>query len=298
MSFKTALVTGASGFIARQTLLPLVELGYKVHGVTRNDGLDVPRVQWHACDLLNPTEIDRLLEELRPSHLLHMAWYTEHGKFWTAPENTAWLAASTYLFERFVSYGGQRILGVGTCAEYDWQREDKVAWKETDPCHPHTLYGKAKLTLYKRLEALPVSSAWARIFMLFGAHERPERLVPYTIERALAGEPILCTEGTQVRDFIDTRLCGRALAQLLDSNVAGPVNIGSGETTTIAELVKLICEVCAYKQNIQFGAIPMNKNDPPYIVPDLSRLRNEVRFTERQDTRQALTELVAERRKP
>jgi len=282
MSDKTVLVTGAGGFIGRQTLQPLCDLGYKVHVF--------------EGDLLDSAITDKLLAKLRPSHLLHVAWYAEHGKFWMAPENTVWLEASTHLFKSFIAGGGRRILGVGSCAEYDWQRKDKTPWKETDPCRPHTPYGQAKLALQQRLAALPVSSAWARVFLLFGPDEKPERLVPYAIRKALAGEPVLCTEGTQLRDFIDTRICGRALAQLLDSGVTGPVNVASGETISVADLVKLVCGLCGHPESVKLGAIPMNKDDPPFMVPDLSRLRNEAKFREHQDTRQLLSGLIAQQR--
>jgi nucleoside-diphosphate-sugar epimerase len=276
---KIVLVTGAHGFIGKQTVEPLRALGYEVRAST--------------CDLLDPPATEKMLSELKPTYLLHTAWYTVHGKFWMAPENTVWLEASTFLFEKFIQYGGKRIVGVGSCAEYDWQRTDKTPWKETDPCRPHTAYGQAKLALQERLKKLPVSSAWARIFLLFGPDEKAERIVPYAIQKALAGEEVQCTEGTQVRDFIDTRVCGRALAQLLDSNITGPVNIGSGDTTTIGALVKLVCELCGHPESAKLGALPMNKNDPPFMAPDLSRLRHEVQFGERQDTRNALLGLIA-----
>lgn len=291
MPDKTVLVTGASGFVGRQTLQPLLDLGYEVHAVSRHP-LDVQGVQWHSCDLLDTPSTKGLLEEIRPSHLLHSAWYAEHGKFWTAPENTAWLEASTYLFKKFISCGGQRILGVGTCAEYDWQRQDQIPWSETDPCNPHTPYGQAKRTLLNRLATMPVSYAWARVFMLFGPHESPNRLVPYTIRTALKGEDILCSAGTQMRDFIDARICGKALARLLHTDVIGSVNIGSGETIPIKKLIEEICTLCNYTGEIKFGAVPMGKIDPPSMVPDLARLRNEAGFHEPQDTTRALTEMI------
>jgi len=298
MPAKTVLVTGAGGFIGRQTLQTLIDLGYQVHAVSRHP-LDVPGIQWHSCDLLDTAATKSLLEKIRPSHLLHNAWYAEHGKFWTSPENALWLEASTYLFKKFISCGGQRILGVGTCAEYDWQREGQTPWQETDPCHPHTAYGQAKLMLLNRLATLPVSYSWARIFMLFGPGENPNRLVPYTIRTALAGKDILCSEGSQIRDFIDTRICGRALAQLLESNTIGSVNIGSGEATSIATLVKKICALCDYTGNIKFGAVAMNKSDPSFMAPDLSRLHNEAGFHEQKNTAESLMEMIeASRKKP
>ncbi len=293
MPDKVVLVTGAAGFIGGKTLHPLLDLGYEVHGVSHKGGVDVPRVQWHSCDLLNPVETEKLLARVRPSHLLHTAWHTEHGKFWTAPENTMWLEASADLFKKFTAQGGKRILGIGSCAEYDWQRKNKALWKETDLCRPHTPYGRAKLALLEKLSALDASYAWARLFLLFGPDEKPERLVPYAIRTALGGETVRCSEGTQIRDFIDTRICGRALAQVLDSDVTGVINIGSGETMSVADLVKKICTLCGYPENIKLGAVPMNKDDPPFMVPDLSRLHNEVKFAEHQDTSRALSDLIS-----
>ena len=299
MPDKVVLVTGASGFIGRQVLHPLIKLGYKVHGVFHKQHPDVPDVQWHACNLLDTPDTNTLLASTRPSHLLHTAWYTEHGKYWTAPENTAWLDASTHLFERFIAQGGQRILGVGRCAEYDWQRQDKTPWKETDPCWPLTPYGQAKLALLQRLAAMPVSSyAWARVFMLFGPDEKPQRLVSSVVRAALADGPVLCTEGSQVRDFIDTGFCGEALAAVLHSGVTGPINIGSGDVMSIADLVKLVCELCNYTGEIKFGAIVMNKNEPAFLAPDLTRLHNEVKFAQQQDIRHALSKIIAAQQEP
>ena len=60
------------------------------------------------------------MKDLRPSHLLHFAWYVTPGKFWTSPENIDWLQASLDLVTSFLDCGGERSVIAGTCAEYDW----------------------------------------------------------------------------------------------------------------------------------------------------------------------------------
>src|SRR4051794_12804757 len=97
---KRVLVTGATGFVGRQTLGPLRDLGYEVHAVhNRGAPLALEGVTWHCTDLLE-AELD-----VGASHLLHAAWYTAPGEFWDAEENLLWLDASLRLVRRFIAAG-------------------------------------------------------------------------------------------------------------------------------------------------------------------------------------------------
>ncbi|EGF89431.1 NAD dependent epimerase/dehydratase family protein [Asticcacaulis biprosthecium C19] len=258
------LVTGASGLIGRHTLAHLVGAGFEVHAVGRSTA--------EPLDLLNTAAVRAAMARIRPTHLLHNAWYTEHGRFWHAPENAVWLDASKALFAAFAEAGGRRVIGVGTCAEYDWVRSDTTPWRENDPLAPATPYGRAKNDLHQWLAGQGIDYAWARLFLLFGPGENPARIVPHLIRCALTGEPARCSSGRQVRDFLSTQACGERVAAVATSNLSGAVNIASGVGLSLRDLAPLIEAATGRPLRAEFGALPDRPEDPPYMVADVARL--------------------------
>src|SRR5437016_5446777 len=99
---KRLLLTGAGGFIGRHTVPYLLARGYEVHAVDIRP-IELEGCQVHIANLLDAAEGKRLIEEVKPTHLLHLAWYVEHGKFWTSLDNTRWVEASLALLREFVA---------------------------------------------------------------------------------------------------------------------------------------------------------------------------------------------------
>jgi len=262
---KSVLVTGATGFIGRHTLSLLLEKGYEVHAVTSAEPLaDAPvDVQWHTANLLKSEDIDQLLQEVKPAHLLHFAWIATPGVYWTSPENEEWLEMGKYLFEEFVKHGGERIVGAGTCAEHN----------------PSTAYGQSKLALQEALGNMDVSSAWGRIFYLYGPHEHPNRLASSVIQSLLKKERVACSHGKQIRDFLYVEDVASAFVALLESTVTGPVDIGSGEDSTVGSIIEVIAQQLDGMDSIDWGALPVPEDDIPRIVADVHRLQDEVQWS-------------------
>jgi nucleoside-diphosphate-sugar epimerase len=280
------LVTGATGFVGRQALAPLVSAGHEVHAVARAPGPPLDGVTWHAGDLLAPGAAERLVAGVGPSHLLHLAWYAEHGRFWTSPENVRWVEASLALLRAFAAAGGRRAVLAGTCAEYDWTAADGT-FAEDAPLAPATLYGAAKRGLHEVAAAFAaqaeIALAWGRLFFLYGPHEHPDRLVA-SVARAIAeGRPAEVSSGVQERDFMHVEDAARAFCAILDSAVSGPVNVATGEPARIADVVRGLAEAAGRPDLPRFGALPDRPGDPPRLVADARRLRDEVGFTPRHD---------------
>lgn len=271
----TALVTGARGFIGRHIVAHLLARGIEVIAVARTPDAPAPGLRWLAADLLTP-EGHAELGETRADILIHAAWETRHGYFWHAEENRLWEAATLALVDGFLAAGGQRVIALGTCMEYDLSGGMPLVESST-PLQPTFAYAIAKdRTRIALSELCAVAGArlvWARVFHLFGPHEYPNRLASSVIRALLAGEEARTTAGTQTRDFLSAADCGAAIAHLALSDIAGPVNIGSGAPITIATLVDEIAGMLSARSRVRLGALPSRPDDPPVIVPSVARLQ-------------------------
>jgi nucleoside-diphosphate-sugar epimerase len=262
---KRVLVTGGSGFIGKHTTPHLQAKGYEVHPVSSRD-----------VDLLNAQQRRSLLEHLRPTHLLHLAWHVPPGKYWTSLENVKWLQASLDLIVDFAATGGQRIVTAGTCAEYAWDG-DGICCENRTPLQPASLYGTSKDALRRMQEALArqlgISAAWGRIFFPYGPGEPAGRLVPSVIDSILRGQPARCSHGRQVRDFIYVDDVARAFAILLDRSFEGAVNIGTGVAVTIADVAREAARAAGSLHLLELGALPARGGEPDVLLADVERLQ-------------------------
>ena len=274
------LITGSNGFIGRHCLPFLFKKDFEMHAVVSKDGmrLEYSNVEWHSLDLLDHAQTRTLIKEIRPTHLLHFAWCTQPGLYWSSIENLQWIRASLEILQAFKLNGGRRVLMAGTCAEYDW--DYRYCSEQITPLKPKTLYGTCKKSLYEILMAFAyqenLSAAWGRIFHLYGPYEHPSRLVPSIINHLLKGQPAPCTLGNQIRDFLHVEDVASAFVTLLDSNLEGAVNIASGEPIALKKIILQIAEILDRPDLVQFGAIPTPETEPPLLVADVNRLRRDL----------------------
>jgi nucleoside-diphosphate-sugar epimerase len=272
------LVTGASGFVGRHCLPLLLDQGYEVHGLCRDTKrCPISDVVWHRVDLLQPGSADEVLRHLQPQYLLHLAWYAVPGKFWEARENLEWLRASLELLSAFANNGGARLVVAGSCAEYDWSGEECREY--VTPLLPATLYGTSKHALQQIVRSYGsqtgLSSAWGRIFFLYGPHEHPSRLVAYVVQSLLNGEPAICSDGLQARDFMHVQDAAAAFVALLGRQVQGPVNIATGNSVPVRQVLDEIAQQIGRADLLRLGA----RQSPPEAVrisASVRRLREEV----------------------
>ncbi len=293
---KRVLVTGARGFIGRHCLPGLAAKGYEVHAVSSaaHTGTDAA---WHRCNLLDAAAVETLLAEVRPTHLLHLAWIAQPGVFWTSHENLAWLASGVRLADAFFAAGGRRAIGAGTCAEYIQTSGDCT--EDETPIGPDTLYGEAKAAMYFALRAAARDRgtwAWARLFFPYGPGEPPGRFIPSVIDGLLRRMPVACTHGMQVRDFVYVDDAAGACVALVDGEASGAYNVGSGTGTSLAAVGGLATAVLGHPELLRFGERPTPAYDPARVVGDVGKIRRDHGWTPRVALADGIQRTIAAQR--
>jgi nucleoside-diphosphate-sugar epimerase len=307
MAKRVAIVTGGCGFIGRHTLPHLVARGFEVHVISRRTVSKQERLELsgaktgsiffhggidlHATDIVTP-----LVQEIQASHLLHFAWDARHGIFWNSTENLDWIVSSKLLVQAFITHGGTRVVAAGTCAEYDWTKDASKLDEGGAKLHPFSMYGQCKAAFRKSLVTLSdhhkISSAWGRIFFLFGPHEGAKRLVSSAILALLRGEEFAASTGEQLRDFMFVDDVAHGFVALLDSGVEGDVNIASGKPSSVAEILTQLGEITERPELIKLGAKPKQLHEPVRLVASVDRLQKEVGFVATRSLYQGLQESV------
>jgi len=260
------LITGASGFVGRAVLDQHID-EFDVHAVARSVPSDAPTVvEWHAFDLLE-RDPATLVDAVRPSHLMHLAWIATPGVYRTAPENERWLEASNQLVETFVAAGGRRVVATGTCMEYDLTTAPS---REQTPSHPNSPYARCKDALFREVsvasERAGFEFVWARLFYLYGLREKPGRLVSSLVARLLAGEPATVAAGSLKRDYLHVHDVARALLHLVRHETTGPVNVGSGRAEPLSSIGRMVAEACSATDLL---TVEDRRGEGPDAVPEI-----------------------------
>jgi UDP-glucuronate decarboxylase len=293
---KKVLITGANGFIGRSCLPLLQKRGYEIYALSSKKPSSLENgIQWIQCNLLYSDTVNQLMSSLKPTHLLHLAWITVPGALWKSLDNLTWLKVSLDLIKSFALNEGKRAVIAGTCAEYDWGANEFIEGKT--PCLPRTIYGSSKLALHLLLESLAkeigFSQAWGRLFYLYGPHEHPQRFVPSVINGLLKKQPVPCSHGNQIRDFLHVQDVADAFVTLLDKEVQGVVNIGSGVGISLRQMIEKIIAKLGDKELIQFDALTVPSDDPVSLVANVKRLNEELNWRPKYGLEEGLKETIS-----
>jgi len=267
------LITGASGFIGRHLLKCLQSSNIDVVLAGRNNPAGYPG-DFIKADLLETTDFNNLIFKANATHLIHLAWYAEHGSYWSSSLNLRWVETTIKLVQAFCSAGGKHIVAAGTCAEYDWSYGYCI--EEKTPLIPATLYGTSKDATRRLLMAIcanhKVTCSWGRIFMPYGPGEDVRRLIPALNNVFTLKQPPFAVGSYSFRDLLHVEDVAAAFVKLLTSGAHGEFNICSGTPTQISEVIKLLANARNQDPKIVLDHSISRTGEPLVLVGDNKKL--------------------------
>ena len=169
--------------------------------------------------------------------------------------------------------------------------------KESALPRPVSPYGMTKLAaehltfVYMRNFGIPVTAL--RYFTVYGPRQRDDMAISRMIRAALTGEPVtVFGDGTQRRDFtfVADTVRGNLLAMDADPHTA-VVNLGTGTTTSVLELLDLVGEAVGRPVPVRHAA--PEAGDVPFTRADTAYAEQVLGYRPTVDLRTGLARQVA-----
>jgi dTDP-glucose 4,6-dehydratase len=283
---KTAVVTGAAGFLGSHLSDYLLARDYKVIGIDNLLTGNVRNIEHLAGnadfrfihhDVTNyiylPGEVDLVY---------HMASPASPIDYLQLPIQTLKVSSlGTHNALGLSKAKGATFLIASTSECYGDPLEHpqkETYWGNVNPIGPRGCYDEAKrfaeaMTMaYHRFHN--VDTKIVRIFNTYGPRMRLEdgRVVPAFIGQALQGNPLtVFGDGSQTRSFCYVSDLIDGIYRLSQGDYHEPVNIGNPGEMTVLQFAKKILEVTGSKSEIDFRPLPVD--DPKVRRPDISLAR-------------------------
>jgi UDP-arabinose 4-epimerase len=295
------LVTGGAGYVGSHACKALAATGLKpvvYDNLTTGHDWAVRWGPLEKGDILDAARLDQVFRVHQPSAVLHFAAHAYVGESVEQPsryyKNN--VSGTLTLLDVMREHGLNEIVFSSTCATYGIP--EGVPISEAHPQRPINPYGSSKLMVERILadfgSAYGIRSISLRYFNAAGAdpegqigedHNPETHLIPLVLSAASDGDPITVygsdyetPDGTCIRDFIH-------VSDLADAHVLAlkalqkqcnrpSYNLGTGNGYSVRQVIKAAEAVTGQKVRLKEG--PRRPGDPPRLVADASRAREEV----------------------
>lgn len=281
MSQLRVLVTGGSGFIGRALiprLIPyanvsLLLLEEFASGDNIPTALKRPRSKYDVvyADLRNYQTTARAVREAKPDRVIHLAAVGSTDPFLNP--HTA------------VSHNITGTLNlIKACFQTEMAVEQLIVARTPGELAAMNPYAASKAaawafcSMYARTAGWPIHGAM--IFQAYGPDQPDHLLVPAAMRAALAGEDFPMTEGLQGKDWIYIDDIAEGLIRMLTvrMSVGETIELGTGQVTSVREVVQTIYDIVGRGGHPLFGALPTRPGEVTNQKADTRLLREHLQW--------------------
>jgi GDP-4-dehydro-6-deoxy-D-mannose reductase len=304
------LVTGISGFAGSHLAEALLAKGnVELFGTSRSARENLAlreKIAVGTCDLTDSAACERLVREVRPEQIYHLAGYAhagqslhEHMQAWTGN-----LDATLNLYEAVLQWGGKlRILFVGSGLIYGDPEQPDTAQNESAVLKPVSPYASSKaaadLASYQYTRSAQLDIVRARPFNHIGPRQSTRYAIAHFAQQIAAieqshQEPVLATGNLSAqRDFTDVRDMVAAYILLMERGRTGEAyNIGTGTTHSMQSVLDLLLHSATCPIRIQQKDALLRSSESTIVRADASKVRGETGWRPRFSLEQTLSDTL------
>lgn len=308
----TVLLTGATGYIGSHTWLALQGAGFEVVGLddfSNSSPLVLERLQelagrapvFERASVTDAAALEAVFNRHRIDAVVHFAAFKAVGESAAQPlayyaNNVGGLVATCEAMRR---HGAKTLVFSSSATVYGTPQY--LPYDEAHPLAAMNVYGRTKLFGEQILRDLEASDpawkiAWLRYFNPVGAHESgrigedprgiPNNLMPYVTQVAVGRREFLqvfggdydTPDGTGVRDYLHVMDLAEghvaALRHLLDRGTSTTVNLGTGQGTSVLQLVRAFEK--ASGRPVPYRIVDRRPGDLPAFWADATLAREQL----------------------
>lgn len=305
MTQKTALVTGAAGFLGSHLTDALLASDYAVIGVDNLCTGNVanlehlksePRFSLVETDICQPFDVGQV------DYVFNFASPASPDDYHRLGVETLLVgSAGTINTLDIAKKYGAGYLHASTSECYgdpEVHPQVETYWGNVNPVGPRSVYDEAKrfseaaVTAYKRYYG--VDTHLVRIFNTYGPRLQTNdgRVISNLMTQALRGQALtIYGDGSQTRSFCYVSDLIAGILALSRSDIDTPTNIGNDVEWTILECAKEVVSVTGAKVEILFKPLP--QDDPTRRRPDLTKARTKLGWGPTISLREGLEKSLA-----
>ena len=276
------LIFGGFGFIGKN-LIEVLQKEYEIVSIDKNIDREFleenKELKYYQFDFSLQSELEKIINFEQPNYIINLISYvTAEREIELFPKM---LESNLNIFLKIYEASKnlknlKLMIQFGSGEEYG---NITPPFKETDKEEPSSPYAIAKLIttntalMLHRNYNYPVCII--RPANLYGKYQEKNKFIPYILEKLKNNEEILTTFGEQKRDFLEVIEFVEIIKKLLKKSekLKGEIiNIGSGKSISLKEMILNLKKELKFSSQIKFGAIPYRENEMMDFCLDISKL--------------------------